>query len=91
MRRYGLRGDQRYQIAGVLRGCPGTPGITASDNFLSVEAILYQHRTGIPRRDVLERFSNWKNIHRRFSRWAETCVREPGFYSRPQRPIMNTR
>lgn len=74
MRRYGLRGDQWDQIAGVLRGCPGIPGITASDNLLSVEAILYQHCTGIPRRDLLERFRNWKSIRGRFSRWAEPCV-----------------
>ena len=35
--------------------------------------------TGYPWRDLPERFGYWKNVHRRFSRWAETGVREKVF------------
>ena len=35
-----------------------------------VEAVLYRARTGIPRRDLPERFGPWHNVYNRFSRWA---------------------
>ena len=49
------------------------------DNRLFVEAVLYRYRAGIPWRDLPERFGDWKNVHRRFSRWAETGVWERVF------------
>jgi transposase len=30
----------------------------------------YRYRSGIPWRDVPERFGDWKNTHRRWSRWS---------------------
>ena len=36
-----------------------------------IEAVLYRYRAGIPWRDLPERFGDWKNTHRRFSRWAK--------------------
>jgi transposase len=74
MRRYGLRDDQWDRIQNLLPGRPGTVGVTASDNRLFVEAVLYRYRAGIPWRDLPERFGDWKNVHRRFSRWAESGV-----------------
>jgi transposase len=41
---------------------------------LFVEAVLYRYRAGIPWRDLPERFGDWKNTHRRFSRWAKSGV-----------------
>jgi transposase len=79
MRRYGLRDDQWDRIENLLPGCPGTVGVTATDNRLFVEAVLYRYRAGIPWRDVPERFGDWKNIHRRFSRWAEGGIWERVF------------
>ena len=35
---------------------------------------LYRYRTGIPWRDLPERFGDWKNTHKRFSRWANKGV-----------------
>jgi transposase len=49
------------------------------DNRLFVEAVLYRYRAGIPWRDLPERFGDWKNVHRRFSRWAESGVWERVF------------
>ena len=73
-RRYGLRDDQWARIEGVLPGRVGHVGGTAQDNRLFVEAVLYRYRAGIPWRDLPERFGDWKNVHRRFSRWAASGV-----------------
>ncbi len=69
-RRYALRDDQWARIKDLLPGRDGTVGVTAQDNRLFVEAVLYRYRAGIPWRDLPERFGDWKNVHRRFSRWA---------------------
>ena len=74
MRRYGLRDDQWDRIKEFLPGRDGHVGVTAEDNRLFVEAVLYRYRAGIPWRDLPERFGPWKNVHTRFSRWAEGGV-----------------
>ena len=76
MRRYGLRDDQWDRIKDGLPGSEGSVGVTAADNRLFVEAVLYRYRAGIPWRDLPERFGDWNNIHRRFSRWAKSGVLE---------------
>ena len=73
-KRYGLRDDQWERIKEMLPGREGTVGVTARDNRLFVEAVLYRYRAGIPWRDLPERFGGWKNTHRRFSRWAARGV-----------------
>ena len=69
MRRYGMRDDQWERIRELLPGQEGHVGVTAADNRLFVEAVLYRYRTGMPWRDLPERFGDWKNVHQRFSRW----------------------
>ena len=49
-------------------------GVTAQDNRLFVEAVLYRYRAGIPWRDLPERFGDFRVVHTRFSRWAKTGV-----------------
>jgi transposase len=49
-------------------------GVTAADNRLFVEAVLYRYRAGIPWRDLPERFGDGVKVHRRFSRWAHAGV-----------------
>lgn len=74
MRRYALRDDQWDRIKDLLPGRDGHVGVTAKDNRLFVEAVLYRYRAGIPWRDLPERFGHWKAVHTRFSRWAERGV-----------------
>jgi transposase len=74
MRRYQLRDDQWERIKDLLPGRVGSVGVTAADNRCFVEAVLYRYRAGIPWRDLPERFGDWKNVHRRFSRWAKSGV-----------------
>lgn len=79
MKRYALRDDQWERIKDILPGREGHVGCTAKDNRLFVEAVLYRYRAGIPWRDLPERFGDWKNIHRRWSRWASDGVWERVF------------
>nr|WP_262313143.1 transposase [Acidiphilium sp. AL] len=48
MGRYGLRADQWERIAHLLPGKDGDVGVTAKDNKLFVDAVLYRYRAGIP-------------------------------------------
>ena len=79
MRRYALRDDQWERIKDLLPGRRESVGCTAKDNRLFVEAVLYRYRAGVPWRDLPERFGDWKNTHRRWSRWAKTGVWERVF------------
>ena len=48
--------------------------MTARDKRLFVEAVLYRYRAGIPWRDLPERFGDFRVVHTRHSRWAESGV-----------------
>ena len=76
MRRYGLRDDHWDRIKDLLPGRAGSVGVTARDNRLFVEAVLYHYRAGIPWRDLPERFGDPIKVHTRFSRWAKSGVWE---------------
>jgi transposase len=73
-RRYALRDDQGERSKDLLPGREGSVGVTAQNNRLFVEAVLYRYRAGIPWRDLPERFGPWKAVHTRFSRWAASGV-----------------
>ena len=74
MNRYGLRDDEWKRIKDLLPGRAGSVGVTAANNRLFVEAVLYRYRAGVPWRDLPERFGDWNNVHRRLSRWAKSGV-----------------
>ena len=57
----------------------GHVGVTAKDDRLFVEAVLYRYRAGIPWRDLPERFGDWKQVHTRHTRWAAGGVWERVF------------
>ena len=63
MRRYALREDQWDKIKGILPGREGYVAVTAKDNRLFVEAVLYRYRAGIPWRNLPERFGDPIKIH----------------------------
>ena len=79
VRRYALHDDQWIRIEHLLPGREGTVGVTAKDNRLFVEAVLYRYRAGIPWRDLPERFGDFRVVHTRVSRWAKTGVWERVF------------
>lgn len=79
MRRYSLSDLQWEKISSLLPGRKETVGVTAKDNRLFVEAVLYRYRAGIPWRDLPERFGDFRVIHTRHSRWSRTGVWERVF------------
>ena len=74
MRRYALRDDQWDRVKDILPGREGTVGVTARDNRLFVEAVLYRYRAGIPWRDLPERFGDFRVVHTRHTRWSQKGV-----------------
>ena len=79
MRRHGLKDHQWNRIEGMLPGRKGHVGVTARDNRLFVDAVLYRFRTGCPWRDLPERYGIWKSVYNRFDRWAKSGVWEKVF------------
>ena len=71
--------DQWELVRDLLLGRVGSAGVTAADNRLFFEAVLYCYLTGVPWRDLLERFGDGVAVHLRFSRWAKSGVWERVF------------
>jgi transposase len=75
-RRYALRDDQWERIKDMLPGRAGHVGVTARDNRLFVDAVLYRYRSGIPWRDLPRRFGDFRVVHLRHTRWSNSGVWE---------------
>jgi transposase len=70
-------GDAVWEkIAGLLPGKMSDRGVTARDNRLFLEAVLWRIRTGLPWRDLPREFGNWNNVFKRFRRWVQAAVFE---------------
>ena len=69
-----LRDDQWERIKGLLPGKATDCGVTAKDNRLFVEAVLWIGRTGAPWRDLPAELGNWHTTYTRFSRWSKAGV-----------------
>jgi transposase len=79
MRRHEITDDHWERIKDLLPGQPGDPGVTAKDNRLFVNAVLWIAKTGAPWRDLPERFGPWGSVWKRFDRWAKKGVWERVF------------
>ncbi len=81
MHRHALTDGQWARLQRVLPGQRTGPTSTLGDR-LFVEAVLYRAKTGLPWRDLPERFGPWKSVYNRFANWARkghfaVIVREP--------------
>jgi transposase len=74
MRRHEIKDEDWERIKDMLPGQPGDPGVTAKDNRLFVNAVLWIAKTGAPLRDLPERFGPWNSVWKRFDRWAKKGV-----------------
>lgn len=61
-------------IEPLLPGKASDCGVTAKDNRLFLEAVLWRVRVGAPWRDLPPGFGDWNSIFRRFRRWAQRGV-----------------
>ena len=68
--RHAIADEGWERIQDLLPGKPGDPGVTAKDNRLFLDAVLWGAKTGAPWRDLPERFGGWYNVWKRFGRWA---------------------
>jgi transposase len=72
--RFGV-GDAIWEkIAPLLPGKASDSGVTAKDNRLFLEAVLWRVRTGLPWRDLPEEFGKWNSVFQRFRRWVRAEV-----------------
>jgi transposase len=74
MHRHAITDEHWERIEGLLPGQVGDPGVTAKDNRLFVDAVLWIAKTGAPWRDLPERFGKWNSAWRRFDRWSAKGV-----------------
>ena len=74
MRRHEITDDHWDRIKDFLPGQAGDPGVTAKDNRLFVDAVLWIAKTGAPWRDLPERFGPWGSAWKRFDRWGAKGV-----------------
>jgi transposase len=64
------------KVASLLPGKASDSGVTAKDNRLFLEAVLWRVRTGLPWRDLPGEFGHWNSVFQRFRRWARAGVFE---------------
>jgi transposase len=74
MRRHEIKDEDWERIRDLLPGKAGDPGVTAQDNRLFMNAVLWIAKTGAPWRDLPERFGHWNSVWRRFDRWSKKGV-----------------
>ena len=74
MRRHELTDSQWELIEGWLPGKVSDAGRTAEDNRLFVNAVIWVAKTGVPWRDLPERFGKWNSVYQRFRRWCKKGV-----------------
>jgi transposase len=70
-RRHEISDADWDRVRHLLPGQPGQHGGIAEDNRRFLNAVLYVAKTGIPWRDLPDRYGNWNSQWRRFDRWAE--------------------
>jgi transposase len=74
MHRHAISDEHWERIEDFLPGQAGDPGVTAKDNRLFVDAVLWIGKTGAPWRDIPERFGKWNSVWKRFDRWSTKGV-----------------
>ena len=74
MRRHEIPEEHWARIEGLLPGRPGGHGGVARDNRNFINAVWYVAKTGIPWRDLPERFGKWDTVYHRFNEWCKKGV-----------------
>jgi transposase len=72
MRRHALSDEQWQRLQAVLPAQKGRRSTISDREF--IEAVLYRAKTGVPWRDLPERFGPWHNVYNRFSNWSRRGV-----------------
>ena len=73
-RRHELTDAQWERLASLLPPQRPATGRPAHDHRLIVHAILWRLATGVPWRDLPERYGPWQTVYSRFRRWQRAGV-----------------
>lgn len=73
MYRHALTDEQWKRLQPLLPQVRTGPESKRGDR-LFIDAVLYRAKTGVPWRDLPERFGPWKTVYNRFNRWAKLGV-----------------
>src|SRR3954449_5404875 len=79
------------KIEALLPGKKTDRGVTAKDNRLFLEAVLWRVRAGLPWRDLPPEFGHWNSVFTRFRRWVRAMVLSASSRPYPENRISNTR
>lgn len=70
--RHALTDEQWNRLQEVLPAPKGRRSHLSDREFIN--AVLYRAKTGIPWRDLPERFGPWHNVYNRFANWSRRGV-----------------
>ena len=73
MHRHALTDEQWERLQQLLPKQRTGPASTLGDRQF-IDAVLYRAKTGVPWRDLPERFGPWKTVYNRFANWAKRGV-----------------
>ena len=74
MPQHTISDEQFARIEHLLPGKATDRGVTARDNRLFIDAVLWIDRNGAPWRALPAHFGHWNSVFRRFRRWAAQGV-----------------
>lgn len=74
MRRHALTDRQWERLRPLLPPPPQGRGRPRRDDRTVVEGIVWRLATGVPWRDLPERFGSWRTVYSRFRRWQQAGV-----------------
>jgi transposase len=74
MERHALSDEQWGRLRPLLPPPSSGRGRPRADDRLIVDGILWRLATGVPWRDLPERFGPWRTVYSRFRRWQERGV-----------------
>src|ERR1041385_817793 len=69
MHRHALSDEQWELLRPVLPNQGFGPRSKMGDRHF-IDAVLYRAKTGVPWRDLPERFGPWKSVYNRFANWS---------------------
>jgi transposase len=70
-RRHEISNEAWEKLEPHLSGRKGEWGGIAKDNRKFINGVFWILRTGAPWRDLPPEYGDWKNTHRRFTRWRD--------------------
>lgn len=70
MRRYALTDEQWARLVAVIPKQQRGPSAKIGDRQF-VDAVLFRAKTGLPWRDLPDRFGPWKSVYNRFNNWSK--------------------